>query len=173
MIIHIKLTEAIVNECLTLHFSQKPPSKNLVLRLYLIPAFLIALAVYIIIDELRQPVIGFNFIMAFLYIGFAISYYFFMKKRLMQTGKSMLQNLGQDANYEVEATDEALITKTYRQTFTNTWQSFTGALVADNNVLLYQLNNSFTMFNHSFFEAGDYEKFKTMVKENITPHVLV
>ena len=172
MIINIKLTETIVNECLTLHYRQKPAGKSLVRRLYLIPAFLIALAVYIIIDELRQPVIGFNFIMAFLYIGFAISYYFFMKKRLMQSGKSMLRHLGQDATYEVEATDQELVTKTYRQTFTNTWQSFTGAIVAENNVLLYQLNNSFTMFNHSFFEPGDFEKFKTMVKENITSHVL-
>ncbi|MCY7422330.1 MAG: hypothetical protein LH478_11375, partial [Chitinophagaceae bacterium] len=91
MIIHIKLTEAIINQCLALHYSQKPSGKGLVRKLYLIPAFLIALAAYIIIDELRQPVIGFNFLMALLYIGFAVSYYFFMKKRLIKSGRRMLR----------------------------------------------------------------------------------
>lgn len=172
MIIHIKLTEAIINQSLALHYSQKPSGKGLVRKLYLIPAFLIALAAYIIIDELRQPVIGFNFLMALLYIGFAVSYYFFMKKRLIKSGRRMLRELGEDANYEIEATDEKLVTKTTTQTFTHTWPAFTSALLANDNVLLYQLNNSFTMFNYSFFEPGDFEKFKMMVKENIKPYVL-
>lgn len=173
MHIHIKLTEAIVNECLALHYRQNPVNKGIVRRLYLIPAFLLILGIYLIIDDLQQQAIGFNFLMAIMYIGFAISYYFFMKKRLMPGSKSILSSLGQDVEYDIEASSEHLVTKTYRETFTNNWQSFTRALVAENNVLLYQLNNSFTMFNRSFFEPGDFEKFKVMVKENIATHTLV
>ena len=173
MHIHIKLTEAIINECLVLHYRQNPASKGLVRKLYLIPAFLLILAVYLIIDDLQQPAIGFNFLMAIMYTGFAISYYFFMKKRLLPRAKSMLRNLGQDAQYEVEATDDHLITKTYSETFTNSWQSFTKALTGADNVLLYQLNDSFSMFNRSFFEPGDFEKFKIMVQDHITPTVAV
>jgi len=173
MHIHIKLTEAIINECLALHYKQNPASKGLVRKLYLIPAFLLILAVYLIIDDLQQPAIGFNFLMAIMYTGFAISYYFFMKKRLLPSGKSMLRNLGQDVQYEVEALNDHLITKTYRETFTNSWQNFTSALIAGDNVLLYQLNDSFSMFNRSFFEPGDFEKFKIMVQEHITPNVVL
>ena len=85
----------------------------------------------------------------------------------------MLRNLGQDAQYEVDATVDQLTTKTYRETFTNSWQSFTKALTGADNVLLYQLNDSFSMFNRSFFEPGDFEKFKTMVQDHITPTVAV
>lgn len=173
MHIHIKLTEAIINECLVLHYRQNPASKGLVRKLYLIPAFLLILAVYLIIDDLQQPAIGFNFLMAIMYTGFAISYYFFMKKRLLPRAKSMLRNLGQDAQYEVDATVDQLTTKTYRETFTNSWQSFTKALAGADNVLLYQLNDSFSMFNRSFFEPGDFEKFKIMVQDHITPTVAV
>ena len=173
MHIHIKLTEAIINECLVLHYRQNPASKGLVRKLYLIPAFLLILAVYLIIDDLQQPAIGFNFLMAIMYTGFAISYYFFMKKRLLPRAKSMLRNLGQDAQYEVDATVDQLTTKTYRETFTNSWQSFTKALTGADNVLLYQLNDSFSMFNSSFFEPGDFEKFKIMVQDHITPTVAV
>lgn len=173
MHIHIKLTEAIINECLVLHYRQNPASKGLVRKLYLIPAFLLILAVYLIIDDLQQPAIGFNFLMAIMYTGFAISYYFFMKKRLLPRAKSMLRNLGQDAQYEVDATVDQLTTKTYRETFTNSWQSFTKALTGADNVLLYQLNDSFSMFNRSFFEPGDFEKFKIMVQDHITPTVAV
>jgi hypothetical protein len=84
-----------------------------------------------------------------------------------------MRNLGQDAKYEVEATDENLTTKTYRETFTNSWQSFTRALIGADNILLYQLNDSYSMFNRSFFEPGDFEKFKIMVQQHITPNVVV
>ncbi len=169
MHIKIGLTENIINECLKLHYGDQPAGKKLKKRLIWIPAILICLGIYLLIDEYRQPEKGSNTIMAFLYIAFAISYYLFMRKRLMKAGKRLLKNLGAEKNFTVDITGHQIVTTTPTFSNTLTWNDFTGALISPENVLLYQSNNTFTMFNYSFFKTGDFEEFKNMVRQNVRP----
>jgi hypothetical protein len=169
MIIHLSLNEAIINECLKLHYSGKEASGRLRQRLILIPVALIALSAYLIYNELQRETPGQNLYMAYLYIGFAIAYYFFMRYRTIKGGKQLLRSLGSNSTFEMDVTNEKLTTTTKAGSFDTTWDSFTGATISKENVLLYQSNNSFSMFNYRFFESGDFETFKQMVREKVKP----
>jgi hypothetical protein len=169
MHIRVALTEDIINQCLSLHYHDQPAGRRLRQRLILIPLMLIGVAAYLIITELQRPQVGQNFYMAILYICFAFIYYFFMKNRMMRAGKKLLKTLGDNATFDMEVDEEKLTTTTRSNTFTHDWSGFTGGLIGSENVLLYQANNSFSMFHHSFFKAGDFEKFKELVRQNVQP----
>ena len=171
MHIKINLTEDIINQCLELHYGDQPVGKKMKQRLLWIPLILFAIAAYLIYDELQQPVPGQNFIMAILYIGFGISYYVFMRKRLMKAGKRLLKNLGPNASFTMDINGDEIITTTTNGTLTTNWSAFTGALISKGNVLLYQSNNTFTMLNHTFFNPGDFDVFKSLVREKVNPLV--
>jgi hypothetical protein len=169
MHININLTEDIINQCLELHYCIQPAGKKLKQRLIWIPLFLVLLGVYLIYDELRQPAPGQNILMGVLYIGFAISYYIFMRHRLVKAGQRLVKRLGPNANFQIDIAGDQLTTTTANGRLTNNWSHFTSGLISKGNVLLYQSNNTFTMFNHTFFEEGDFERFKNMVRTNVQP----
>jgi hypothetical protein len=169
MHIKIALTEEIINECLALHYGKQQAGKRLKQKLILIPLVLISISIYLIYTELKQPVPGQNFYLAFLYIAFAFAYYFFMRKRMVKAGKQLLKGMGENAAFDMEADEEQLTTITNSGTITHNWSSFTGALISKENVLLYQADNSFTMFNYRFFKEGEFELFKAWTKEKVTP----
>lgn len=167
MFLQLALTKEIVNECLKLHYGEGLNSKRLRQRLILIPLVLIAIATYLIYDELKKETTGQNFYMAILYIGFGISYYFFMRFRTLNGGSRLLKTLGSNASFTMEIYDDKLVTTTTNGSFDTKWDSFIRGLISDENVLLYQANDSFSMFNHSFFKAGDFEAFKILVRKNV------
>ena len=169
MNIQLALTEQIINDCLKLHYNEKYAKARLTQRLIMIPLALFALAAYLIYNELKRETPGQNLYMAFLYIGFAIAYYIFMRNRTIKGGKQLLKTLGSHSSFTIEATDEKLTTTTKAGSFDSTWESFTRALISKDNVLLYQADNTFSMFNRSFFSANDFEDFKTMVREKVAP----
>lgn len=168
MTINLAFTEAIINESLKLHYAQPQASRSLMRRLIFIPLALIGISAYLFYDELKREEPGQNLIMAFLYIGFAASYYFFMRNRTIKGGKQLLKTLGSNSNFVIDADAEKLTTTTKAGSFDSGWDSFTRALISKHNVLLYQTNNTFSMFHHSFFQGDDFEKFKQLVRENVT-----
>jgi hypothetical protein len=169
MRIKIALNEDIINECLALHYGKQISGKRARQRLVLIPIVLVSISAYLIYTELQQSVPGQNFYLAFLYIAFALSYYFFMRKRLLKGGKQLLKGLGENAFFEMEVDEDKLITYTLSSTLTTAWSELTRGIISRDNVLLYQSDNSFTMFNYRFFEGNDFDLFKTWTKEKVNP----
>ena len=169
MHIKVRLTEDIINQCLQLHYHDQPAGKKMKQRLIFIPLMLLGVSGYIAYLELQRPQVGQNFYMALLYASFAFIYYFFMRHRMLRAGGKLLKNLGPNASFEMEVNEIELTTTTQTSSFTQPWDAFTGGLISKDNVLLYQANNSFSMFNHSFFEAGDFEVFKDLVRDNVQP----
>lgn len=169
MHIKINLTEDIINQCLELHYGDQAAGKKQKRRLLWIPLMLAIVSAYLIYDELQQPALGQNFIMAILYVGFGISYYVFMKNRMMKAGKRILKSLGPNAKFTININGDDITTKTASATITNGWTAFTGAVLSKGNVLLYQANNTFIMFNHTFFEPGDFDSFKNLVRNHVQP----
>lgn len=168
---HIKvvLTENIINECLALHYGRQQFGKKQKQRLLWIPLVLISISVYLIYNELQQSSIGQNFYMALLYIAFAFSYYFFMRKRMMNAGSRLLKGLGENSSFDMDISEEGLTTITNKSTFSTSWSAFTRGLITDDNVLLYQADNSFSMFSSRFFTPEDFEVFKRWVREKVHP----
>jgi len=169
MQIQVALTKDIINQCLELHYAVQPAGKKSTKRLLLIPMLLVVLGVYLVYDEMRQPVPGQNLYMGVLYIGFAVAYYFFMRGRMLHAGNKIMKRLGPNATFIVNVTRDKVVTKTTTQDLVNYWPDFSGALISKGNVLLYQQNDTFTMFNHTFFEEGQFDQFKALVKENVSP----
>jgi len=169
MDIKINLTEGIINESLALHFNHQAIGKRQKQKLVWIPLILITIAVYIIYSESRLPVFTQNFYLAWLYIAFAISYYFFMRKRMVKGGGKILKALGTNASFEMDITEEKITTITNATTIINDWTVFTGALISEKIVLLYQVDNSFVMLHESFFHPGDFGLLKLWVREKVTP----
>ena len=169
MHIKVRLTEDIINQCLQLHYHDQPAGKRMKQRLILIPLMLLGVSGYIAYNELKQPQVGQNFYMALLYASFAFIYYFFMRHRMLRAGGKLLKTLGENASFDMDVNETELTTTTANSTFTQSWSSFTGGLISKDNVLLYQANNSFSMFNNTFFEAGDFEVFKNLMRGNVQP----
>jgi len=167
MIVQLVLTKEIINECLKVHYNEKMNSKRLMQRLILIPIALAGLGIYLIYSELQRPEPGQNLYMGFLYIGFAFSYYFFMRYRTIKGGRQLLKTLGSHSSFNMEILDDRLITTTTSGSFETTWDAFTKALISTDNVLLYQADNTFSMFNRRFFTGNDFEQFKKMVREKV------
>ncbi len=167
MKIKIALTKDIINQCLLLHYIYHPAGKKSRQKLIWIPIVLLIIAAYLIFTELRQPVLGSNFFLAFLYIAFALGYYIFMRKRMLKGGTMVLKTLQENANFDMDVDEHHLTTFTLTSTLTTRWNELTGALITQHNILLYQADNSFTMFHQSFFGGNDFEVFKTLVRAKI------
>lgn len=167
MLIQLALTEQIINECLKLHYTEQLAARRLKQRLILIPLALVAISCYLIYSELKRDTPGQNLYMAFLYIAFAISYYFFMRYRTIKGGRQLLKTLGNNATFSMQVFDDKLTTTTQAGTFDTTWESFTHAVISSQIVLLYQSDNSFSMFYHAFFQSDNFERFKLLVKQKV------
>ncbi len=173
MRIKINLTAEIINHCLDLHFSHHPSGRKHKRNLFWIPLILLVIAAYLIYTEFQKNEIGNNFYLALLYSAFAAAYYFYMRRRLLTSGKVMLKSLGNDANFEMEVEENQLKTITSSATISTNWSVFTSALIKNEIVLLYQTNDTFSMFHYSFFKENDFEKFKSLVKNNVRPLIEV
>ena len=170
MQIKVNLTEDIINQCLSVHYHDQPTGRRMKQRLILIPLVLVSISAYLIVTELQKGgEVGQNFYMALMYISFALIYYFFMKNRMMRAGGKLLKSLGENANFEMEVDEGKLVTITPNSTFTSKWEDFTCALISKDNVLLYQANNSFSMFHHTFFFHGEFEVFKNWARNKVQP----
>lgn len=168
MTIQVNLTKDIINQCLYLHYTYEPAGKKSKKRLLLIPLLLTVLGGYLIYDEMRQPTPGQNLYMGVLYVAFAIAYYIFMRNRMLFAGQKIMKRLGNDVAFRVEVTQDKVVTKTPTQDLVHYWPDFTGALMSKGNVLLYQRNETFSMFNHTFFANGEFEAFKNLVRKNVS-----
>jgi hypothetical protein len=103
-----------------------------------------------------------------LYIGFAIAYFLYMRHRREHTGKQLLRSLGENSAFTMDVSDDELVTKLADSTIQHGWSIFTKALISKDLILLYQQNNSFSMFERSFFANEDMDRFKTMVRRHVT-----
>ncbi|HET9057721.1 MAG TPA: hypothetical protein VFN30_12825 [Chitinophagaceae bacterium] len=166
MNIKIRLTEQILNDSLKLHYRYFGSGHRR--RLLAIPAILVAISVYLIYTELQKPKTGNNFYLGFLYIAFAIGYYFYTRYRMQNMGKTLLKNMGENINFEMVVTNEEVKTILPSSTTSTNWTVFTGAIISNDIVMLYQQNNSFSMFNKTFFEnENEFAEFKQLVEKNI------
>jgi hypothetical protein len=167
MKIKVRLTEPILNEALTLHYRYFGSSHKR--RLLLIPIVLIAVSVYLIYSELQKPTPGNNLYLGILYIVLAFAYYFYTRYRLQNMGKTLLKNMGENIHFDIEVTDEEVKTILANSTSTSQWDVFKNAVISPGLVMLYQQNNSFTMFDRSFFESEEeFNQFKELVKQHIS-----
>ena len=169
MHIKIALTEDIINECLALHYGKQVTGKKLKQRLFLIPSVLIIISAYLIYNEFNRPQPGPNLYLAILYIAFAIAYYLYMKNRMLKSGKQLLKTLGNNASFTMDVNENHLTTTTSTNSFNTDWEAFKSAIISKDNVLLYQADNSFSMFNYRFFYEDDFAIFKAWTKEKVSP----
>jgi hypothetical protein len=165
MRINIALTENIVNQSLRLHYRYAPPRQKY--AILLVPSILMLLALYLIVNELRQPIFGRNGWLGVLYIAMSIGYYFWMSYRREHTGKQLIRGLGNNAIFEMDADDSELTTHLTDSTFKHEWPAFIKAIVSKDLVLLYQQNQSFSMFHYSFFSNDDFSRFKQLVRKHV------
>lgn len=165
MQIRIALTEEIVNQSLRLHYRYVPARQKY--AILLVPAVLMILAVYLIVKELAKPVFGQNGGLGILYIAISIGYYFWMRYRREHTGKQLIRGLGNNATFGMDANDDELITHLSDTSFQHQWPAFIKAIISKDLVLLYQQNQSFSMFHHSFFANEDFTGFKQLVSKHV------
>lgn len=173
MHINVTLDPAIINQCLALHFNYHPLGRRQLRKLLWIPLILVLISVYLLYTELSKDHFSQNFYLALLYIGFAFTYYFYMKKRMLNAGKAMAKSLGANGFFTMDVTEEKVTTVTPTTTITTNWSVFNGALISKNIVLLYQQNDTFSMYHESFFTGDDFGLFKTWVIQYVQPYIEV
>ena len=167
MEIKIRLTEQILNDSLKLHYRYFGAAHKR--RLLLVPVILIAVSVYLIYSELQKGQKGTNLYLGLLYIVFAFAYYFYTRYRIQNLGKTLLKNMGENINFNMQVTEEEVKTILSSSTTSTNWTVFTNAIISENIVMLYQQNNSFTMFEKSFFtNDADFSLFKQLAEKNIS-----
>ncbi|MBI1781826.1 MAG: hypothetical protein HYR66_10710 [Sphingobacteriales bacterium] len=180
MEVKVRLNEQIINKSLQLHYRYFGSSHKR--RLMLVPIILIAVSLYLIYTEIKKASfqgqsgsgnffgigLGINFYLGILYIVFAVAYYFYMLYRMKNLGKTLLKNLGENVNFDMEITDSSITTKLASSTTTNDWTAFKNAIISTDVVLLYQQNNTFSMFEKSFFiSETDFSSFKNIITQHI------
>lgn len=165
MQIHIALTEDIVNQSLRLHYRYAPPRQKYAIAL--VPAILMLLALYLIVQELQKPVFGRNGWLGMLYIAMSAGYYFWMGYRREHTGKQLVKGLGSHATFVMDVNDYELVTQLSDSTFQHQWPAFIKAIISKELVLLYQQNQSFSMFHYSFFNSEDFTGFRQLVRRHV------
>ncbi len=165
MQINIALTEDIVNQSLRLHYRYAPPRQRY--AVLMVPAILMIVAIYLIIKELQKPVFGQSGWLGILYIAMSVGYYFWMNYRREHTGKQLIKGLGNNTVFEMEANEDELITHLSDATFQHQWPAFIKAIISKDLVLLYQQNQSFSMFHYSFFANEDFAAFKQLVRMHV------
>lgn len=166
MLIKVRLTQEILNESLKIHYRYFGSSHKR--RLLLVPVILIAVSLYLMYSEFSKHQMGTNFYLGILYIFFAVAYYFYTRYRMQNMGKTLLKSMGENINFDMEVTEEEVKTITPASTNINNWSVFVNAVTSDKLILLYQQNNSFSMFDKSFFHSpSDFELFKQWVETKI------
>lgn len=166
MQIKVRLTQQVLNESLKIHYRYFGSSHKR--RLLLVPVILIAVSLYLIYSELNKHQMGTNFYLGILYIFFAAAYYFYTRYRMQHMGKTLLKGMGDNINFDMEVNEAELKTITPSSTNINNWDVFVNAVTSDQLILLYQQNNSFSMFDKSFFHnPSDFELFKQWVETKI------
>ncbi len=166
MEVKVRLNEQIINQSLQLHYRYFGSSHKR--RLMLVPIILIAVSLYLMYSELQKPQIGTNFYLGILYIVFAVGYYYYMLYRMKNLGKTLLKSLGENMSFDMEINDTVVVTKLATSTNSSDWTLFKNAIISKDIVLLYQQNNSFSMYEKSFFNSdASFTDFKNLVVKNI------
>ncbi len=165
MEINIQLTEDIINQSMKMHYANAPAKQRY--SLFYVPGALSFVGFYFIINELTKPHFGSNGWLGILYQFMAVGLYFYLKRKRDHTGKFLLKAMGQNAAFDMEVNDNELITKLSDSTLSHQWIAFHKAIISKQLVLLYQGNQSFTMFDKTFFANHDFDSFKKMVKEHV------
>jgi hypothetical protein len=165
MEINVQLTEDIINQSMKLHYASAPAKQRY--SLLYVPAALSFVGIFFIVNELTKPQFGDNGWLGVLYQFMAVGLYFWLKRKRDHTGKFLLKTMGQNASFDMVVNDEELITKLADSTMSHKWAAFHKAIISQNKVLLYQSDQSFTMFEKSFFANNDFDIFKKMVKDHV------
>lgn len=165
MEINVQLTEAIINQSMKMHYANAPAKQRY--SLLYVPIVLSFVGVYFIINELGKPQFGSNGWLGILYQAMAVGLYFYLKRKRDHTGKFLLKAMGENAAFDMEVNDNELVTKLSDSTLSHQWVAFHKAIIGRDIVLLYQGNQSFTMFAKSFFSNDDFDRFKKMVKQHV------
>jgi len=166
MEVNVRLTEAIVNQSLRLHYAHAPAKQRF--SILFVPIAMFIVAIYFVVSDARKGVFGTNTWMGIAYVGIAIAYFFYMRHRRVNTGKQLIKLLGSNSNFKMQITDEKLVTDLSSGTLDHPWSIFHRALISNNLVLLYQPNLSFTMLERSFFANGDFDHLQKMTKQHVT-----
>ncbi|MBI2730558.1 MAG: YcxB family protein [Sphingobacteriales bacterium] len=166
MDIKVRLNEQIINNSLKLHYHYFGATHKK--RLLLVPVILVAVSVYLMYTEIQKSKLGTNFYLGILYIIFAIAYYYYMLYRMKNLGKTLLKNLGENINFDMDITESSITTKLASSTTTTDWSAFKNAIISNDIILLYQQNNTFSMFEKSFFNSdAEFNSFKNIITQNI------
>ena len=166
MEVKVRLNEQIINDSLKLHYQYFGSSHKR--RLALVPVILIAVSVYLIYTEVQKPTLGTNFYLGILYIVFAVAYYYYMLYRMKNLGKMLFKNMGENSSFDMDINESSVTTKLASSTTTTDWTAFNNAIISSNIVLLYQQNNTFSMFEKTFFNSeADFSSFKNIIIQHI------
>lgn len=148
-----------------MHYASAPAKQRY--SLLYVPAALSFVGFYFIINELTKPQFGSNGWLGILYQAMAVGFYIYLKRKRDHTGKFLLKAMGANATFDMEVNDRELVTKLSDSTLSHQWIAFQKALIGRDIVLLYQGNQSFTMFARSFFANEDFDRFKKLVKDHV------
>ncbi|MES2772946.1 MAG: hypothetical protein V4722_02090 [Bacteroidota bacterium] len=165
MEINVQLTEDIINQSMKMHYANAPAKQRY--SLLYVPAALSFVGLYFLINELFKPQFGTTGWLGIFYQFMAVGLYYYLKRKREHTGKYLLKAMAENAAFDMEVNDEVLVTKLSDSTLSHQWTAFHKAIVGRDIVLLYQGNQSFTMFGRSFFANDDFDRFKKMVKEHV------
>lgn len=165
MEINIQLTEDIINQSMKLHYANAPSRQRY--SLLYVPVALAFVGIFFIATELGKPQFGTNGWLGIVYEFMAVGMYFYLKRKRDHTGKYLLKAMGENASFDIEASENELVTKLKDSTLSHQWTAFHKALISTNIVLLYQGNQSFSMFDKTFFANDDFDHFKKMVKAHV------
>lgn len=148
-----------------MHYHNAPAKQRY--SLYYVPGALSFVGFYFLINELFKPQFGSNGWLGVIYQGLAVGLYFFLKRKRDHTGKFLLKAMGENTVFDMEVNDAELVTKLSDSTLIHQWTAFHKAIVGRDIVLLYQGNQSFSMFARSFFSNDDFAVFKKLVKAHV------
>lgn len=169
MQIEVALTEAIVNQSLKLHYRYAPFRQRY--AVLFVPLILTLLGIYLIVKESTKPQFGESGWLGLLYIVMSAGYYFWMNYRREHAGKQLLKSLGTHTHFTMDVDDVQLVTHLGDTTYQHEWPAFMKAIISNNIVLLYQQNQSFSMFHLSFFNNDNFSHFKQLVRNQV--HIVI
>ena len=165
MEINVQLTEDIINRSLHLHYKSQPPRERW--KILYVPVLLVGISVYLLIKDYTSHQFTQTSWLAIVYIFMAIALGWYSGYKREHTGKQLLKSFGENSAFDMDVTDDEVITRLSDSTLNFQWTVFTKALISKDIVILYQQNNSLSMFDKSFFANDDFSRFKTMVRKHM------
>jgi hypothetical protein len=163
MDINVKLTKEIVNECFALHYKYNPAGRKALQKLTRSTVIFILIPIFLIYEEPH------HFFLPLLISVFAFGFYFFMRRLLLHPGNMVIKSLREKASFTMQVSEAEVITNTASKTVHSKWSRFTRALISVDIVLLYKPDRTFSMLHRSFFAPRDFEAFKTIVRNHVSP----